>query len=148
MTTEKNFKTPEDMWDKFQEYREWAHKHPWSKEVVSKGEIHTLMHERPLTMFEFASFCEMSYQGLRNYAIREDHSDYFGVYARIENDIRAFQISGGLCDIYNASLTARLNGIADKKEIDASVTQKEEIDLTKLDDKEVDELSKLMEKMK
>jgi hypothetical protein len=148
MSTEKNFKTPIDLWNKFQEYKLWAHEHPWIKETASKGEVVELRHERPLTMYEFASYCEMSYQGLRNYALREDHSEYFGVYARIENEIMSFQVSGGLCDIYNASLTARINGISDKREIDASVTQKDEVDLTKLSDGEIDELSKLMEKMK
>lgn len=117
----RKFKTPEDLWNAYEDYKAWAHKHPWCKKHPLKdGTIIDIEHERPLTLWEFASFLKMSFQGLENYGIREDHKQFFEIYARIRNEIRSFQISGAMCDIYNPSLTARINGISDKQEVEHS----------------------------
>ena len=48
---------------------------------------------------------------------RELYNDFTIVCSRIKNEIREHQITGGLNGFFNPSITQRLNGLADKKEI-------------------------------
>ena len=80
----------------------------------------------------------LTYEGFQNYLddqdVITDISDYFenknGSYAkflhvcsRIKRNIRQDQIEGGMAGIFNPSITQRLNGLVEKKEIDMKVEQ-------------------------
>jgi hypothetical protein len=55
---------------------------------------------------------------------KEGRYDEFGVIcSRIKEEIRHDQITGGLLGNYNASITQRLNGLTDKKEVDIKSEQ-------------------------
>lgn len=114
------FPTPDDLLNAFDEYKKWAHDHPWNKkEAIKSGEhagtLIDLPTERPLTEVEFAVFCKMSISGLQEYGKREKFS---GIYTMIKNEMTAQRISGGLTGAYNASLVARIDGLTEKSEID------------------------------
>jgi len=46
------------------------------------------------------------------------YNDFKVICSRIKNEIREHQIIGGMNGFFNASITQRLNGLADKKELD------------------------------
>lgn len=117
----RKFETPEDLQGAFEEYVEWAHNNPWyKKEAIKSGDmagtIIDIPHERPLTEWDFAAFCKLSYQGLRNYGEKSEYKDYFDIYNQCKTRMTAQRISGGLSDIYNANLVARIDGISEKNE--------------------------------
>lgn len=116
----KKIATPEDFEKAFEDYVEWAHNNPWyKKEAIKSGEmagqIIDIPCERPLTEWEFAAFLGLSYQGLRNYGEAEGYEDYFDIYAQAKTRMTAQRISGGLSDIYNANLVARIDGISENQ---------------------------------
>lgn len=120
----RRFESPEDLLNAFYEYKEWASKTPWNKkDFIRSGEFAgqtvDLPTERPLTEWEFAIFCEMSRQGLMEYAKRPEFSV---IYSRIKDEMSAQRISGGLAGAYNANLVARIDGITEKQEIEHSVS--------------------------
>tara|TARA_R110000796_G_C14532170_1_gene431993 strand:+ start:207 stop:638 length:432 start_codon:yes stop_codon:yes gene_type:complete len=48
----------------------------------------------------------------------EHYNDFLGVCSRIKNEIREHQITGGMNGFFNPSITQRLNGLTDKKELE------------------------------
>ena len=124
-----SIESPEIMWDHFFKYKEIVKGNPIKvKDWVGKdGNQVNREKEKPLT-----------YEGFQNYLddqdVITDISDYFenkdGRYAifvhvcsRIKRSIRQDQIEGGMAGIYNPSITQRLNGLVEKKEIDMKVEQ-------------------------
>lgn len=124
-TRKKMIASPEELAKRFDEYVEWAHSVPWMKNEAIKsgpnaGTIIRIPHERPLTLWDFAAYLGLSYRGLENYGSMEGYESYFPVYARIKTEMSAQRISGGLADVYNAGLVARIDGIVEKSAIEHS----------------------------
>lgn len=148
----RRFKTPLALWKAFLEYKGWAQENKWYKNEAVKsgqyaGSIIRVPHERALTEWEFASFCGMSYQGLRNYGEHEGYEQYFDIYGRIKTEMAAQRISGGLVGAFTPNLVARIDGIAEKQDIDANLhNDGDELDLAELTDSEKEQLSKLLDK--
>lgn len=116
----RRFKSPKQLWDAFEEYKEWAALHPWNKLEAIKtgdlaGQLVELPTERPLTEWGFAVFCKMSRVGLIEYCKRKEFSD---IYTRIKDEMSEQRISGGVAGAYNANLVARIDGITEKSEIE------------------------------
>jgi hypothetical protein len=112
------FKSPEELYDKFQAYKQWAKFNPWNKIEAIKtgdraGELIYLPIERPLTEWGFAVFCEMSRRGLIEYSTRKQYSY---TYARIKDEMSDQRISGGMAGVYEARLVARIDGIKEPKD--------------------------------
>lgn len=120
----KNIQTPEAMKQYFDQYKTEVKSSPiMVHDFVGKdAEEVERKKERPLTMEGFENWLFM--QG-----IITDVSDYFEnkekryeifvpICRAIKRIIRQDQIEGGMAGIYNPSITQRLNGLADKKEID------------------------------
>lgn len=143
------FPTPKKLWETFKAYKKWAKENPINKpHCLKDGTIIQIPVPRPYTMFDFATFCGMHKSGIDNYGTREDHKIFFGVYRRIHNEISSQRLGGAMCDVYNANLTARLDGLAEKNNIEAKVeTNEKEIDLSNLTDDEKMAFSKLLEKL-
>ena len=115
--------SPEKLCEMFEEYKEWAKEHPWNKKDFVRsgpeaGKLIDLPTERPLTIWEFAAFIGMSYQGLKNYGEMEGYEDFFEVYKHIMTEMTSQRVSGGLAGAYNANLVARIDGIAEKSDVD------------------------------
>ena len=71
---------------------------------------------RPLSIDGFCAFA-----GIANWtqlkATYADKGGFLSIFAGIERAIREQQTAGGMVGIYDASLTARLTGLAEKKEV-------------------------------
>lgn len=59
---------------------------------------------------------------IEQYFVNKDelYNDFVSICSRIKNEIREHQIIGGMNGFFNASITQRLNGLADKKEVEHS----------------------------
>ena len=121
----KNIETPERMWEHFQAYKEdlKEKESEWEKvQYVGKdGDRVTDNPKLPLTFEGFKRFCwEKGIGYVEQYFVNQDklYDDYMGVCSHIKNCIRENQITGGLLNFYNPSITQRLNGLVDQKSID------------------------------
>jgi hypothetical protein len=75
----------------------------------------------PLTLEGFKRYCWDNNIGcIEQYFVNKDslYGDYVSICSRIKNEIRENQIIGGMNGFFNPSITQRLNGLVDKKEID------------------------------
>jgi len=74
----------------------------------------------PYTMDGFSVFCYKNYGVIKHYFQNTDnyYDDFCPICSHIKEEIRSNQITGGLLGVFNPSITQRLNGLADKKEID------------------------------
>lgn len=114
------FKTPDDLkeaWDKFkvdlkEQSKEWV-KYQY---VGRDGDRKTDPQKVPMTMEGFERFCYNNYGCVEQYFKNQDeyYNDFIPICSRIRKEIRENQIIGGLLNIYNTSITQRLNGLVDK----------------------------------
>lgn len=118
----KSISTPELMWNLFNDYVDKVKSTPFKiKDWVGKdADAVEREKEKPLTMVGFEKHCysEGYTEDLSRYFANTDnaYSDFSAISRHIRNCIKDDQISGGMVGIYSATLTARLNGIADKTE--------------------------------
>lgn len=122
MAKTKYIETPEKMWELFEAYRTKVKANPIKvNEFVGKDAIEVnRKKERPLTMEGFE--CHVFDQGLNgelsHYFSNHEkrYVEYIAVCSRIRKYIRADQIEGGMAEIYNPSITQRLNGLKEQVE--------------------------------
>jgi len=118
----KYIETPEKMIELFEAYRKEVKDNPRVNHVfVGKDGLSEYQRlERPLTMEGFKEYCYNVIGCVEQYFTNQDglYDDYIGICSRIRNTIRRDQIEGGMVGQYNASITQRLNGLADKQEIE------------------------------
>lgn len=128
------FKTAKQLWNAATAYFAWADAHPISLEGGSyvyrkmvKGNDEIKRSEnngkapRPYTL---AGLC--THAGIRKhwsdfrkeYAAKDD--EFSEVLNAIENIIRTQQVEGAMVNLYNANLTARINGITDKTQTEVT----------------------------
>lgn len=120
----KYIESPERMWELFQAYKKEVKDNPVKvKDWVGKdGEAVYREKEKPLTMVGFECYCmehtQITYPDLTDYFENKDNrfENYLPITSRILIEIKADQITGGMTMIYSQNLTARLNGLVDKKE--------------------------------
>mgnify|MGYP002725832917 CR=1 FL=1 len=76
--------------------------------------------ERPLTMAGFYSFGYSKGVTLHHYFDNPEgaYDEYRGITTRIRQRVRAEQLDGGLTNQYNSNLTARLNSLTDKQQVE------------------------------
>jgi len=120
MGKKKHIDTPERLWELFLEYKEGVKSNPRFKtEYVGKdGEMVKTPLERPLILTGFRGFARERNMSIEHYFANTDdaYSDYRTVCSRVNDEIRTEQIDGGMTGVYNASITQRLNGLADKQQ--------------------------------
>lgn len=118
----KLIESPERMWAFFNQYREWVKANPILIEDYVGKDAERVMREkpRPLTMegFENWLFENQVIESVDQYFSneRDAYNDFTGICRTIRRIIRQDQIEGGLANIYNPSITQRLNGLVDKTE--------------------------------
>jgi hypothetical protein len=118
----KALSSPEELWSYFEKYKVHTKKNPikvedWvggmAKKVVRKR-------ERPLTTEGFENYLSdlKIITDLSDYFENKEqrYSDFVHVCSRIKKEIRQDQIEGGMANLYNASITQRLNNLVDKSE--------------------------------
>jgi hypothetical protein len=122
MAKHKYIETPEKLWELFEAYRTEVKAKPKLKHVfVGKdGNADFEERERPLTIdgFEVYLYDKDIIGDLSNYFANSNdkYSDYSTICSRIKKTVRADQIDGGMTQIYNTSITQRLNGLTEKTE--------------------------------
>lgn len=118
----KNIATPEIMWELFCDFRTEKKANPilvadW---VGKDANMVNRKHQRPLTLEGFS--CWLFEKGIvtnvHDYFTNKNDSyqEYSSICRVIKDVIRTDQIEGGMCGIYNPSITQRLNGLVDKSE--------------------------------
>ena len=124
MGNKKLIENPERMWQLFSAYKKHVKDNPVIvKDWVGKDSDEVYREkEKPLTMVGFECFVcdntDISYPDLTDYFENKDnrYADYIPISSRIKAEIKNDQINGGMTMIYSQNLTARLNGLIDKKE--------------------------------
>lgn len=128
------FKTAKQLWDAAAAYFEWADDHPISMEGSSyvyrrmvKGNDELKKAEnngtapRPYTL---AGLC--THAGIRKHwaDFRKEYAakseEFSDVLDAIENIVRTQQVEGAMVNLYNANLTARINGLTDKTQTEVT----------------------------
>lgn len=125
----KNIDTPDLMYQYFKDYVKEIKSNPFKiKDWVGKdaNEIKREK-EKPLTLEGFENYCfdKGIINDLGDYFSNKDdrYSEFATICSRIRKIIRQDQIEGGMANIYNSSITQRLNGLADKQEIETKIEQ-------------------------
>lgn len=128
--------TPEFLWSYFEDYIKYTKDNPFiiidwvgasAKEVKRKK-------EKPLTFEGFENYvCSREIiNDLGDYFANTDNAykDFIKVCKQIKKTIRQDQIEGGMAQVYNSSITARLNNLVEKTENKHEVTSIEIIEST------------------
>lgn len=124
------FKKPEDLekvWKAYkQDLKERAKE--WDKiQYVGKDGSKKIDHPKlPLTLEGLKRYCWDNEIGtIEHYFLNTDgyYDDFCSICSRIKNEIREDQIAGGMIGFYNPSITQRLNGLAEKSEVNAKIEQ-------------------------
>lgn len=129
MAKHKYIETPEKMWEHFQNYiaDSKEKESEWLKVqyVGKEGERKTDNLKIPLTFEGFKRFCWDENIGcIEQYFKNQDglYEDYIPICSRIKNYIRENQIVGGMLNVFNPSITQRLNNLVEKTENKHEVT--------------------------
>jgi hypothetical protein len=119
------FKTPDDLLKVWNDYKEDLkdRNREWEKVqyVGKEGERMVDYPKIPYTFEGLKVYCWDNNIGcIEQYFLNKDdlYNDFVGICSRIKTEIRKDQIEGGMLGFYNPSITQRLNGLAEKKELD------------------------------
>lgn len=140
------FKTPEELKNAFDDYKEnlKEQSQEWLKvQYVGKDADRVADGQKvPMTLEGFKRYCRENHGEVQHYFDNKDdyYNDFGVICSRIREEIRENQIIGGMLGFYNPSITQRLNGLTDKKEIDAKVKAETKVDLSKVSQQTLDEL--------
>lgn len=128
-------KSPDEMWNLFTDYVDHARLHPVIKRELNQrtGEVIEIPIDRPLTIEGFFTFAWDRIGDIHAYFYNKDNQypDFSTIVMRVKESIREQQISGGMGGVYNANLTARLNGLTDKVQNEITTPGKLEIKFEK-----------------
>lgn len=123
MARPRNINSPNEFWELFHEYVLDLEKksEQWVKfQYVGKdGERVTDNLKVPMTIEGFKRYCwDVEVGCIEQYLKNQDnlYEEFIPICTRIKNSIRENQIIGGMLNVYNPSITQRLNGLAEKTE--------------------------------
>lgn len=125
---DKIFATPEDLWEAAQEYFKWAEENPLYKndsirQGVRAGELIQTPVDRPLTIEGMCIFFGCTSETFQNYASNsEEYKDFFPITSQIKEIIRDQKLTGAVVGNYKENIVARLLGMADKQEVNSSMS--------------------------
>lgn len=129
---------PEDLARVADEYFQWCDDNPietatrklvGAKQTGKGGEAKSdetkFTTRRAYTLDGFCLFARIS--DWSSFKSAEAHSDaeYLAVIHAIEQTIRDQQVSGALAGVFNSNIVARLNGIADKTDLNVNTEQQQ-----------------------
>jgi hypothetical protein len=140
------FATPEDFLDEAEKYFVWCDGHPWMKREQKKqspmsipktatpeqiSEILKLQKEvieietqRPYTIEGLCLFLGITTVTFYDYK-KSKGDDFSNVFTYVQGKIRAQQIEGAQIGVFNANLTARINGIRDNIDVKEDIKIKQ-----------------------
>lgn len=121
------FKTAKELEKAFEDYKAFVDANPYEIVTEYKGETMVRKVQHPYTLCGFMVFVDSGreWKDFARYN-KERGEDFCALITRIETDVREHQVTGGMTGQYNSNLTARLNGLTDKKDV---TSKGERIDL-------------------
>jgi len=125
----RKIKSPEEMLKLFEAYSKKVKNNPILVHDFKWKDVESVMikKERPLTIEWFYIYVEDEKNvNVEHYFSNQGdaYEDFLGVCKRIRTKVREDQISWGMAGIYNPSITQRLNGLVEKREVENSGTVK------------------------
>ena len=117
------FQKPDDLYNAFIAYKEHLKQEAanWPKiQYVGKdGEKKTDNPVMPMIMDGFEVFCYENHGCVNQYFDNKDgyYDDFVIICSRVRKEIRSQQITGGLLNQFNTSITQRLNNLKDSSDI-------------------------------
>lgn len=113
--------SPENLMEMFQSYKSYVKENPRYKYVMNQrsGDMIAEPLECPLSIDGFEVYCYNKFECTVSHYMdnsNKAYNDFCAISAHIKKEIRQDQIAGGMVGQYNASLTARLNGLTEKVE--------------------------------
>lgn len=120
------FKSPEELEEAWDGYKLWlqAEAQKWLKvQYVGKSAKRVTDAQKvPYTMEGFERYCYNNHGCVNQYFANKDgyYEEFVSICSRIKKEIREDQIIGGLLGFYNPSITQRLNGLAEKTDLNHS----------------------------
>lgn len=118
MGKHKYIETPNDMWELFHNYVKWCKDNPVTSEdyVGGAGKKVVRNYERPLTVSGFRAFGHREGVTIHHYFSNTDdaYKEYRSICRAIEDEIRDYQLTGGLIGLLNSSITQRLNNLTER----------------------------------
>lgn len=122
------FKTPAEMLDKVKGYLQWCDDNQVILEdsMRVKAEGKTFNATKVMRPYTLDGFC--TYAGIGNYnQFKKDNCErnekFRIVFNALESIVREQQITGATVGLFKENIVARLNGLADKSELEASGVQ-------------------------
>ena len=128
MPTEKNIKTPEQLYKYFEQYKEYCKKNPkkenfWSSR--SNKEV-SVSREIPLTWIGFENYMRKKkiIETLQDYEFNRDdrYSEYVTIIRAIKNEIYEDKYAGATAGIFQHNIIARDLGLSEKREVEQKLT--------------------------
>lgn len=135
---DKLFESPELLWQAACEYFQWCENNPFTKseaktvnigDYQSQIEIAKIPMMRPFTIQGLSSYLDCNTQYLAQFeaSLKEKNDalskDFTLVITRIREAIYNQKFSGAASGFFNANIIARDLGLADKKDVDKTVTK-------------------------
>lgn len=119
---EKLFSTPEILWEECQAYFEATDARKWWKtEFNGKDAIEChVPTETPYTKSGLFVYLDID---ITTWGLYRERQDFINIITRVEQIIYTQKIEGASTGAFNANIVARELGLADKKEIEKSVTK-------------------------
>lgn len=113
--------TPQQLIEMFQAYKTYVKENPRHKYVMNQrtGDMVAEPLECPLSIEGFQVYCYNKFECTVEHYLHntnKSYDEYCVISAHIKREIRQDQISGGMVGQYNASLTARINGLTERVE--------------------------------
>jgi hypothetical protein len=123
----KAIETPERLQELFEEYKQWVKDNPYMvHDYVGKDAIEVERRkQRPLSWVGFEGFLARAgiLEHLGNYEQNTGggYVEFLPIIRVLKKQCSSDIIEGAMAGVYNANLAARLEGLADKKELEAQV---------------------------
>jgi hypothetical protein len=114
----RNLNSPDELIDLFDRYKQDTKSSPRYRAELTRDGLQQVPLEVPLTMVGFYNYARRRVGEIRQYFLNEsgEYKEFLTICRAIREEIEQDQIEGGMVNIYNPSITQRLNGLTDKRE--------------------------------
>lgn len=119
----KDFTDPTELWDEACKYFDWCDKNPlkayeWNGKDPVRCDLEKM---RAYTIKGLCLFLNIDESTLYRYETEESHKDFRNVVTRVKDVIYTQKFEGASAGLLNPNIIARELGLADKKELNATV---------------------------
>jgi hypothetical protein len=124
----KAIESPEKLAGLFEDYRTWAEATPYKVHDFVGKDADEVRREkqRPLTWIGFEAWLYrqgiLTHLGHYEQNTDKSYTEYLPIIRALKKQCSSDIIDGALAGVYNQNIAARLEGLADKKEVDKKVT--------------------------